>query len=185
MILPSPNQGMFLDQYICLIYPHLFHLNIYFIIFINLKVGADGSIRVFDLRNLEHSTIIYESQDGVPLLRLSWNKQDPNYVATFMMDSPKIIVLDVRVPSYPVAELSAHAGAVNSIQWAPHSSCHLASVGDDAQALIWDLSSLPKPIQNPILAYNASSEINQIQWSALQPDWIALSFDKKVQLLKV
>jgi WD40 repeat protein len=37
-------------------------------------VGADGSVRTFDLRALEHSSIIYESTDLVPLLRLSWNK---------------------------------------------------------------------------------------------------------------
>ena len=35
---------------------------------------------MFDLRSLEHSTIIYESADGqggspVPLIRLAWNKQ--------------------------------------------------------------------------------------------------------------
>ena len=43
------------------------------------SVGADGSVRMFDLRSLEHSTIIYESCDGqggspVPLIRLAWNK---------------------------------------------------------------------------------------------------------------
>lgn len=60
------------------------------------SVGADGSVRMFDLRSLDHSTIIYETPDKKPLLRLAWNKQDPNYLATFMMDSPKAIILDVR-----------------------------------------------------------------------------------------
>ena len=40
------------------------------------SVGADGSVRMFDLRNLKHSTIIYESPELQPLLRLSWNCQD-------------------------------------------------------------------------------------------------------------
>jgi WD repeat-containing protein 68 len=69
------------------------------------SVGADGSVRMFDLRSLEHSTIIYESPDLDPLLRLEWNKQDPNYMATFMVDSRRTIILDIRVPSLPVAEL--------------------------------------------------------------------------------
>jgi WD repeat-containing protein 68 len=43
------------------------------------SVGADGSVRMFDLRNLEHSTIIYESPDNIPLLRLCWNTYDHNY----------------------------------------------------------------------------------------------------------
>ena len=46
------------------------------------SVGADGSVRMFDLRHLEHSTIIYEDPGHTPLLRLAWNKQDPNYLAT-------------------------------------------------------------------------------------------------------
>lgn len=60
------------------------------------SVGADGSVRMFDLRSLEHSTIIYESPDSVPLLRLAWNKQDPNYLATIPMESNKVIIIDVR-----------------------------------------------------------------------------------------
>ena len=65
--------------------------------------GSDGSCRLFDLRSLEHSTIIYESPNLDPLLRLEWNKQDPNYLATFKVDSQKTIILDIRVPSLPVA----------------------------------------------------------------------------------
>ena len=34
------------------------------------SVGADGSVRMFDLRHLEHSTIIYEDPQHTPLLRL-------------------------------------------------------------------------------------------------------------------
>ena len=41
-------------------------------------------------RNLEHSTILYEDTVQRPLLRLCWNKQDPNYLATFAMDSNEV-----------------------------------------------------------------------------------------------
>jgi len=149
------------------------------------SVGADGSVRMFDLRSLEHSTIIYESPQLDPLLRLCWNKQDPNYLATFMVDSYKTIILDIRVPSLPVAELGGHSGCVNAIAWAPHSSCHICSTGDDAQALIWDLSPMPKPVEDPILAYNAEQEINGLQWSAAQPDWVSIAFSDKLQILRV
>jgi WD repeat-containing protein 68 len=102
------------------------------------SVGADGSVRLFDLRSLEHSTIIYESApppDSAPLLRLAWNKQDTNYLATFVMDHCPIVILDIRVPSIPVAELHGHDQSVNAIAWAPHSHCHICSAGDDAQVL--------------------------------------------------
>jgi len=52
--------------------------------------GADGSVRMFDLRHLEHSTIIYEDPQHSPLLRLAWNKQDPNYLATVAMDACEV-----------------------------------------------------------------------------------------------
>lgn len=150
------------------------------------SVGADGSVRMFDLRSLEHSTIIYESVHLDALLRLEWNKQDPNYLATFMVDSKKTIVLDIRVPSVPVAELGGHTGCVNAAAWAPHSSCHICTAGDDSQALIWDLSNMSKKrIEDPILAYNAQGEINNLQWSTSQPDWVSIAFDDKLQILRV
>lgn len=57
------------------------------------SVGADGSVRMFDLRHLEHSTIIYEDPQHHPLLRLCWNKQDPNYLATMAMDGMEVSLL--------------------------------------------------------------------------------------------
>jgi DDB1- and CUL4-associated factor 7 len=186
------------------------------------SVSADGSVRVFDLRDKEHSTIIYESGscgsgsnstagDGgaaspTPLVRLGWNKQDPRYMATIIMDSPKVVVLDIRYPTLPVVELHRHHAPVNAIAWAPHSSCHICTAGDDSQALIWDLSSMGTGSNgggsgngntntaaataaegglDPILAYTAGAEIEQLQWSATQPDWVAIAFANKLQILRV
>eukprot|EP01120_Amphizonella_sp_Union-15-10_P008919 TRINITY_DN3296_c0_g2_i1.p1 TRINITY_DN3296_c0_g2~~TRINITY_DN3296_c0_g2_i1.p1 ORF type:complete len:329 (-),score=58.35 TRINITY_DN3296_c0_g2_i1:106-1092(-) len=149
------------------------------------SVGADGSVRMFDLRSLEHSTIIFETQECTPLLRLAWNKQDPNYLATMVLDKNTCIILDIRVPSFPAAELQGHSSCVNAICWAPHSTSHICTAGDDSQALIWDLSPMPKPIQDPILAYDAEAEINQLQWSASQTDWIAIALSKKLRILRV
>lgn len=149
------------------------------------SVGADGSLRMFDLRNLEHSTIIYETPELTPLLRLSWNKQDPNYLAAIPEDSSNAIILDIRVPSVPAAELSGHGLPLNALAWAPHSSCHICTASDDKQAYIWDLSTMPKPIEDPILAYSAEAEVNQLQWSSSQPDWISIAFLNKMQILRV
>jgi WD40 repeat protein len=54
-----------------------------------------------------------------------------------------------------------------------YSSCHICTAGDDHQALIWDIQQMPRPIEDPILAYTAAEgEVNQIQWGPTQPDWI-------------
>jgi WD repeat-containing protein 68 len=167
------------------------------------SVGADGSLRLFDLRALEHSTIMYECNE--PLLRLAWNKQDPNYLITFGADSARCVVLDVRVPSIPAAELTTHTAPINAAAWAPHSSCHVCTASEDAHCLIWDLSALPRPVKklasqcnaesstilppaqiiDPMLAFGAGAPISQLQWSSLQPEWLAIAFDNKLQLLRV
>ncbi|KAJ3195539.1 ddb1 and cul4 associated factor 7 [Irineochytrium annulatum] len=180
------------------------------------SVGADGSVRMFDLRALDHSTIIYETPSMVvpapppmnvpgagptgnlsaptnmtvenpPLLRLAWNKQDPNYLASIQIDSPSVLILDIRVPAVPVTELQGHNANVNAIQWAPHSSGHICSAGDDSQALVWDITHLPKsrPLRDPILAYHAESSINQLSWSTTSPEWVAIAFGQSIQALKV
>lgn len=95
------------------------------------SAGEDGSIRHFDLRDLKHSTIIFESEDNVPLLRVAWNKQDSNYLSTIMMDRSAVVILDIRMPTMPVAKLNGHNQSVNSIAWAPHSCCHVCTAGDD------------------------------------------------------
>eukprot|EP01116_Phalansterium_solitarium_P013527 TRINITY_DN30911_c0_g1_i1.p1 TRINITY_DN30911_c0_g1~~TRINITY_DN30911_c0_g1_i1.p1 ORF type:complete len:328 (-),score=98.65 TRINITY_DN30911_c0_g1_i1:34-1017(-) len=149
------------------------------------SVGADGSVRMFDLNDLKHSTIVFESPELTPLLRLAWNKQDPNYLATITNDSNKTIILDIRMPSLPAAELQGHLAPVNAVAWAPHSSCHVCTAADDKQALIWDLQPMPKPIDDPILAYQAEAEVNNLHWSSTQNEWIAIAFSNKVQILRV
>ncbi|GAB2264996.1 Protein TRANSPARENT TESTA GLABRA 1 [Dionaea muscipula] len=151
------------------------------------SVSADGSVRIFDLRDKEHSTIIYESPEpDTPLLRLAWNKQDLRYMATILMDSNKVVILDIRSPTVPVAELERHRASVNAVAWAPQSCRHICSAGDDTQALIWELPTMAGPNGiDPMSVFSAGSEINQLQWSAAQPDWIGIAFSNKLQLLRV
>ncbi|PSN54334.1 DDB1- and CUL4-associated factor 7 [Blattella germanica] len=82
---------------------------------------------MFDLRHLEHSTIIYEDPQHTPLLRLAWNKQDPNYLATIAMDAcevrddHKALIWDIqqmpRAIEDPILAYTAVEGEINHIQW--------------------------------------------------------------------
>ncbi|KAJ2233522.1 hypothetical protein FB645_003540 [Coemansia sp. IMI 203386] len=135
------------------------------------SAGADGSIRMFDLRSLEHSTILYEAPaamapstsdpalgDGSyypdtaagvpnarmasfvpPLLRLSCNALDPNYIATFALDSPRVNIIDVRNPGSAVVQLVGHQAPIHAISWNPTSSTQLCSAGADSRVLVWDI----------------------------------------------
>lgn len=127
-------------------------------------VGNDGLIRVFDLRSLEHSTIIYEPPTAAPsiaaggsrtqrlnahshaLLKLSTSNLDQHHLATIGANSNQVIVIDMRMPGVPVARLDGsfdgiNTAAINLIQWHP-SSNYLLSGGDDCQALVWDCNTL-------------------------------------------
>ncbi|KAI7856075.1 WD40-repeat-containing domain protein [Circinella umbellata] len=128
------------------------------------SVGADGSVRLFDLRSLEHSTILYEAAPNTPagnnhssgsrsngnmvnsstcpLLRLQFNRLNTNLLATFHMDSSSVLVLDIRYPSTPMAELvKSHQGSINGISWSPNQAGQLCTGGDDGQVLVWDINN--------------------------------------------
>lgn len=99
-------------------------------------VGADGSVRKFDSRDLSKSDIIYEHSS--PILRLSWNNNNENYIAFISSERNFVTLIDIRKPFIPACRLYYHTEAVNAINWAPHSAQHICSVGDDKRALIWD-----------------------------------------------
>ncbi|KAI9815988.1 MAG: hypothetical protein M1827_001980 [Pycnora praestabilis] len=126
-----------------------------------VSCGADGSVRMFDLRSLEHSTIIYEPSEkgdkgsspgnmspttaqqtmsyAPPLLRVAASPHDAHLLATFSQDSSLIRLLDVRSPGQALFELRGHTSSVNCIEWSPTRRGTLASGADDSLVLIWDL----------------------------------------------
>ncbi len=38
---------------------------------------------------------------------------------------------------------------------------------------------------DPMLAYTADAEVNQLQWSAAHTEWLGICFDNKVQVLRL
>ncbi|OMJ95061.1 hypothetical protein SteCoe_1597 [Stentor coeruleus] len=146
--------------------------------------GRDGSIRQFDLRNLENSAVLYEKQDISPCLRLAWNKHDPHYLATIMLESNTIVVLDMRHHSIPVYTLAGHSNCVNSLAWSPITGNNLLTGGDDHQALIWDVHQTKSNL-SPAFSFSTDAEINNVVWSHANPDWIAISKNKEISVLRI
>ena len=153
--------------------------------FVFATVGADGSLRSFDIRNLGQSTIMFESQGLVPLLRLNWNMVNTDLIATICMDSNDIIIIDSRKPSTPYAELKVHKNSVNAVEWSPVEGNRLCSGSDDHNALIWDIEPLKSHEKPIILQYEAENEVNNLSWSKSHPNMICASVGKNVEILKV
>ena len=59
-----------------------------------MSTGADGSIRLFDSRSANTSSIIFETIDKTPLTRLKWNSSNPNFILTVILDKNEIYILD-------------------------------------------------------------------------------------------
>jgi len=140
-----------------------------------VSVGADGSLRAFDLRSLEHSTILYETPapknvpppsaspsasarpPTSPLLRIAFNPSDSNYMSTFHMDGSEVQILDMRSPGQPVMELRGHLGPINALGWGSADHPLLATAGDDCQVLLWDLANYTQGAASP---RSAGSRLN-------------------------
>lgn len=54
-----------------------------------VSVGADGSLRAFDLRTLEHSTILYESAADTPLARIAFSNREQSVVVLIYLSNSK------------------------------------------------------------------------------------------------
>ncbi|ESS69654.1 hypothetical protein TCDM_01655 [Trypanosoma cruzi Dm28c] len=148
--------------------------------------GADGSVRIFDLREIEHCTILYESHSLSPLLRVAWDKLDQTYLSTFGVEGTEVIVLDTRFPAVPVGVLrNVRPQPINSVCWAPNSVTNLCSAGEDGTAYIWDINGLPNVAPKCIMNYKGEHPINNISWSSQNEQWIAITTGKEAQLLHV
>ncbi|EAN76890.1 WD domain, G-beta repeat, putative [Trypanosoma equiperdum] len=148
--------------------------------------GADGSVRVFDLREIEHCTILYESSSLFPLLRVAWDNSDRTYISTFGVEGTEVIVIDIRFPAVAVASLkSANPQPINSVCWAPNSMINLCSAGEDGTANIWDLNELPNVEAKCIMSCKVENPINNISWSSQHEQWIAITTGNEAQLLHV
>ncbi|KDO27661.1 hypothetical protein SPRG_07291 [Saprolegnia parasitica CBS 223.65] len=157
------------------------------------SVGADGSLRVFDIRCLESCTIAYETPDLSALLRLAWNKHDANFVAVMLVDSPTVLVLDLRMSASPYAQLTntkaAHNNSnvstgrppsVNAMAWSPTSAHHICTAGEDHEAIMWDTR-----VHAPVLQYSGGSYINAIGWCQTAPEFLAMSIDKTLHVVTI
>lgn len=150
-----------------------------------ITTGGDGSVRVFDTRALDSCSIIFESQDNYPLTRVSWNLNNPYFIAALGLDKNIIYIIDQRITNNPYAFLNYHTNVVNAVSWAPNSNAHICSVGDDKNALIWDIQLISNRSEEPLMAFNSDYEIENVSWSESNDEWIGITGSNNLQILKV
>jgi len=154
--------------------------------FIFMSTGADGSVRLFDSRQANSSSIIFETNNESAMTRLKWNLVNPNFILIVTVDKNIIYILDQRKLSYPYAVLKVHKDVVNNAIWAPQSNTNLISVSDDKSALIWDIYSddSNKP-EEYIMEYKAENEIENVAWGDITQNWIGLIDGNQAEVLRI
>lgn len=150
-----------------------------------MSTGADGSIRLFDSRSPDSSSIIFETKDEAPMIRLKWNLINPNFLLTVIIDKNEVCVVDQRNLSTPYAILKVHTNVVNNAIWAPGSNTNLISVSDDKSALLWDIYCDSDQPEEYILKYNADNEIENVAWGDLTQNWVGIVDGKQAEILRI
>lgn len=148
-----------------------------------LSTGADGSIRLFDIRSLDTCSVFFEQQDGTPITRIAWNQNNTNFIAAIVLDKNYIYIIDQRMLNSPYALLTYHTNVVNSIAWAPNSNSFICSVGDDKNSLIWDIQLISNKTEDPVMCYTAETEIDNVCWSDSNSSWVGITGGNTLQLL--
>ncbi|KAI8869165.1 WD40 repeat-like protein [Ramicandelaber brevisporus] len=193
------------------------------------SVGADGGVRLFDLRALDHSTILYEapqrqvmaakltnnprhhapsmtdssisghsdvhaakSSYTPALMRLAFNKADPNVLATFEINSSAITIIDIRQSTNVLATLRHHESNVNCLSWSPVNQYQLCSGGEDSKVFIWDLNTnepesngSSSPGIQPMLSYTAEASVQQVCWNEANHEYVGIVYANAVQCLRM
>ena len=143
-----------------------------------VSVGSDGSLRMFDLRSLEHSTIMYENSESNSLLAVEWNPLDPFFISCIADQTSSAIVLDTRISSVPVAVLQTEAQP-NQICWSTANSAHLMTGDRNGMAMIWELNN---STDTPILCYRFPGSVDRMSWKG---NSLAASIDKSVHIINI
>ena len=153
--------------------------------FIFMSTGADGSVRLFDSRQANSSSIIFETRDESAMTRLKWNLVNPNFILTVIVDKNEIYILDQRKLNAPYGILKVHTNVVNNAIWAPQSNSNLISVSDDKSALLWDIYCDSEKPEEYIMKYEAEYEIENVAWGEITQNWIGIIDGNQAEILRI
>ncbi|KAM1536475.1 hypothetical protein ACFX1X_015563 [Malus domestica] len=108
-----------------------------------------------------------------PITFFDWNEAEPKRIGTSSIDTT-CIIWDIEREVVDT-QLIAHDNEVYDIAWGGVGV--FASVSADGSVRVFDLRDKEH--------YTAGAEIEQLQWSSSQPDWVAIAFSTKLQILRV
>ena len=154
---------------------------------------------MFDLRSLDHSTILYENMstpnssnassatsssaniDGStasPLLRLRFNYFSGHHIATFSLDRT-LSIIDIRTPGVPLKQVNISQEAhFSGLAWC--TSGILASIDSAGRLCLWNLLEETRPVTSHNFAGEGDVCLNYIDFCRVKPGLAAICRDRTV-----
>lgn len=144
-----------------------------------VSCGADGSVRMFDLRSLEHSTIIYEPSEKTPGDREKGESQDlisaPFAVSNRMKGSPG------RMSPTKAQQTMSYAPPLLRLAASPHDTHLLATFAADSSLI--RILDVRQPGQALLELCGHSAAVNSIEWNPSRRGMLASGADDHLVLI--
>ena len=132
------------------------------------SVSQDGSLRQFDSRDLDHSTILYE--DSVPLLRLA-ACSNSFLIAVAVHENPDLLLFDVRKPGFLSAVLRC-GYCPNALVWCSNSLT--AGLADGTCAIFNNPGECNKMKPSKIIQAPSGCQggVSNLAWAGNTLSWV-------------
>jgi WD40 repeat protein len=115
-------------------------------------------------------------------MKIEINQLNNNFLSFITLNSNEINIIDLRNYGMIYKTLYYHKDSVNKSIWVPQSDYCLVSVGDDKNAVYWNIQNLNG--NENIMLYNSDFEIENCAFCE-NNNYIGITGDKKVRILKV
>ena len=131
-----------------------------------LSASQDGTVRLWDLRMMEHNSMFCSSRTTYngrsdSVRHAKWSPTD-TWSFAFCTDSGIIQKWDIRNNSTPLMKFAAHYQTCNSIAWHPDGK-HLVSAGKDQDVNVWNMQGEGHR-QRPVFNFKAPYPVQTVRW---------------------
>lgn len=142
-----------------------------------ITASFDGSLRFFDLRDLQSSFIYY--QTSMPLMQIDVSPFDSNYIASFSKDSPAVTIIDTRHPGIPVYVCEFEESPVTCIGWSKGAQNSIVWSNRESNLLAADLADSMRPPAQAV--YNTEAPI---ECFSIFQNLIGMTLSNKVDVIQ-
>lgn len=138
--------------------------------------GLDGSVRLFDMRDLRSSIIFYQST--MPVQRVITAPFQSYFVGVMSRGANRLMVVDSRNPERPVAACGAGTSPVTTFAWSKLSQSRIYVTHEDHGIVQCDLTD-----ENGTVCIERTK--NEVQSFAIGPMMLAVAAGDTVEFLDI